>query len=106
VAAGLGLPTTEHALDLETGLSQLAAAKTDLYIQWEQILMLGSPSTIATARQWRNAAERLEWLVRNLPEGPTEWTRAEQLSVEARKSFYEAARTELGIVPEEIPDDI
>jgi hypothetical protein len=100
------LPATEQALDSETGLSELADAKTDLYIKWEQILMLGGPSTIAAARQWRNAAERQEWLVRNLPEEPSEWTRAEQLSVGARKGFYEAARAELGIVADEIPEDI
>jgi hypothetical protein len=97
LAAGLGLPATAQNLDLETGLPALASAKEELYVRWEQILMLGNPSTIIAARQWRKAAEKLEQFARGLQEEPSEWMKAEKDSVEAREHFYKAVRDELAI---------
>lgn len=103
LAAGLGLPSTDQALDPGTGLAALAAAGEELSIKWEQILMLGSPDTIAAARDWRHAAWHLEWFARGLRIDPAEYTTTVEDSGKARRDFYTAVRADLGITSGEIP---
>jgi hypothetical protein len=104
LCAALGLPEAGQPLDPAAGLSALAAAEEDLSVKWEQVLMLGSPGAITAARDWRHIAWHLEWFARGLRDDVAEYTRANVDSGAARKRFYAAARTDLGIVSGDIPD--
>jgi hypothetical protein len=106
IAAGLGLPAHVQPLDADAGLTALATAETDLSVQWEQILMLGSPEVITAARDWRHEAWHLERFARGDLHGPAEFIKATQDRREARRRFYSAVRADLGIVSGEIPADI
>jgi hypothetical protein len=106
LAAARGLPTNVQPLSIETGLSDLANAERDLSLQWEWILMLGSPDVILAAGTWRNEARHLEWFARGLRDDPAEFTKAMQDRREARLHFYSTVRAHLGADSSEIPADI
>ena len=117
IAAQLGLPATAQPLDQEEGLRSLAAAdgspgagggrwrkggvsgspSEEILLKWEPMLLLGSPSTIAAAREWRHAVDQLEPLTRGLEDNASKWLELEKHGREARRNFYETARADLAI---------
>ncbi len=106
LAAGRGLPTNAQPLDIEVGLPALATVEQELSVQWEKILMLGSPDAILAAGNWRNEAGHLEWFARGLRNYPAEFMKAMQDRREARLRFYSTIRADLGVVSGEIAADI
>jgi hypothetical protein len=104
LCATRGLPGGGQPLDLATGLEALAAAEQDLGVKWEHVLMLGSPDAITAARDWRHVAWHLEWFARGLRSDPDEYEQANIDSGSARRRFYTAARTDLGIAIGPVPE--
>jgi hypothetical protein len=104
VAAALGLPSSGQPLDPASGLPLLAEAEQELSVQWERILMLGSPGVIMAARDWRLAARHLEWFARGFGDDPGEYRSAFEEGGRSRDLFYKAVRLDLGIVSGEVPE--
>jgi hypothetical protein len=103
ISASHGFPTGAEPLDSEVGLPAMAEAESKLSVQWEKILLLGSPEAIKAADNWRNEAWHLEAFARQSLSDPAEFTKATQDRRAARRRFYSAARADLGIVSGEIP---
>lgn len=103
IAAALGLPSTGQGLDPEIGLPVLAEAEQDLSLKWEQVLMIGSQGTITAAAEWRHFAWHMEWFARGLRDDPAEYEEAAKDGGQARRSFYNAIRNELGFANDGIP---
>ena len=106
ITAGLGFPSGIQPLDGEAGRPALAAAGTELNVQWERILLLGSPDAIMAARTWQDGAFHLEYFARQLRSDPAEFAKTRQDIREARRRFYSTARADLGITSGDIPADI
>ena len=105
MSAGLGFPAGAQSLDIEAGLPALAAAGTELNVQWEKILLLGSPDAIMAANNWQEEAFHLEYFARQLRNDPAEFAKASQDRREARRRFYSAARADLRVTSGDIPAD-
>lgn len=99
-----GLPATDQPLDPEIGLPILAEAEQELSVKWEQLLMLGSPECITAAEGWRQVALHTEWFARGLRNDPDEYTQAVVDGGKARRRFYNAVRSDLGITSGQIPE--
>ncbi len=106
ISAGLGFPTGVQPLDSETGLPALATTGTELNVQWERILLLGSPDAIVAAKYWQEEAFHLEYFARQLRSDPAEYAKTRRNTKEARWRFYSAARADLRITSGDIPADI
>ena len=105
ITAGLGLPASAQPLDTTTGLPALATAGGELSVKWEQVLMLGAPSVITAAHEWRNGAMCLEKFALGLRKDAAEFEYAETIQDirAAQIRFYSAVRADLGITSGEIP---
>jgi hypothetical protein len=104
ISAGLGDFATEvQPLDSETGLPVLAATGRELNVQWEKVLLLGSPDVIIAAKDWQDAAYHLEYFARQLRTDPSEFLRTRKDQRQARWRFYSAARADLRITSGDIP---
>jgi len=106
ISVGLGFPASSQPLDVETGLPDLAAAGLELNVQWERILLLGSPNTIKAAKIWQEEAYHLEFFARQLRSDPAEFIKSAQDRRAARLRFYSAARADLRIISGDVPADI
>jgi len=106
IAAGLGLPASAHPLDPTTALPALATAGAEVSVKWEQVLMLGAPSVIRAAYEWRNEAWRLERFAQGLHKDAAEYAEAIQDTRAAQVRFYSAVRADLGITSGEISPGI
>lgn len=106
ISTGLGFPTGIQPLDGEAGLPALAAAGTELNVQWERILLLGSPETVMAAGTWQDGVFHLEYFARQLRSDPAEFAKTRQDVRVARRRFYSAARDDLGITSGDIPDGL
>jgi len=106
LAAARGLPTGVQPLDIDAGLPALATVERELSVQWERILMLGSPEAISAAGNWRNEAGHLEWFARGLRNDPAEFTKASEDRRQARLHFYSTIRADLGGVSGKTAADI
>ena len=105
ISAGLGFPTGVQPLDAEVGLPALAAAESDLSVQWEKLLMLGSPDVILASKNWRQEAWHLDRFARQIRTDTAEFVQAGRDRRAARRRFYAAARADLGVTSGEIPAD-
>jgi hypothetical protein len=98
---GLG-PVTEQ-VDTADALSELARLRSERAAKWEQVLLLGSPETVAAAREWH----RLVWDMHPFLHGEktdlAEWNALFDEIAAARARFYEAARRDLGISSGRLP---
>jgi hypothetical protein len=103
ITAKLGLTSHVQALDVATGLPQLAEAEGQVSEKLEQVIMLGSPDVIMTGQAWRNEAWHLDRFARGLLKDPTEYAQANQDRRAAQKRFYSAVRADLGVVSGAIP---
>lgn len=106
ITAGLGFPIVAYPLDAEDGLPALAKAGAELNVQWQKILLLGSPDAVMAAKDWRDEVFHLEYFARKLRKDPAEFEKATQDRREARRRFYSAARADLTITSGDLPADI
>jgi hypothetical protein len=106
ISAGYGLPTNVQPLDAKMGLRVLADAESELSVQWEKVLLLGSPDAISAASNWRNEAWHLEKFARKLRSDEAEFREATRARREARARFYSAVRADLRVLSGNIPSDV
>lgn len=106
ISAAHGLVARGQILDPEVGLPDLVAAESEVNIQWQKILLLGSPDVIAAAHRWREEAWHLEWFARRLRSDPKEFIKATRDRREARKRFYSVARLDVGVTSGDLPAEV
>lgn len=88
----------------QVNLDLLAAAETERASQWETVLLLGHPKTVAAARNWHEHAWRLEAYARGrLTGSASDWQEARTATDAARAAFYESARSDLGVGSGSLP---
>ena len=102
-ARALGSRDMHPTLEERVGeLVRLSAERTS---KWETVLLLGDARTIVAAREWHRLIWEMERIARG--EGVAEdWEHAWTASYQARTSFYEAARRELGIADATLPPSV
>ena len=105
IAAGMGLwADTEPLAPTQVNLGLLAAAEAERASQWETVLLLGHPKTVAAARNWHEHAWRLEAYARGrLTGSASDWQEARTATDEARATFYESARSDLRVSGGSLP---
>jgi hypothetical protein len=108
IAAARGLNSTMLPLPPDHGIVELDRMATERERQWEQVLLLGDPETIAAARAWHQTIWHLEWYARGRVTAATAegWEHVVTESGRARDRFYRAARRSLGIPNEDLPPDL
>lgn len=107
IAAGRGLGGDDEPLaPTQENLGLLAAAEAERARQWEAVLLLGHPETVAAGRNWHEHAWRLEWYARARITGSnSDWQAARTAVDVARHAFYEAARQDLRVVGGNLPSN-
>lgn len=103
ISVGLGFLSNAQSMDVETGLPALAAAGIAMNVQWERILLIGSPEVVMAAKAWLEEAYHLEFFARQLRSDPAEFAKATRDRREARMRFYSAVRADLRINSGKIP---
>jgi hypothetical protein len=106
IAAGRGLlgNDLEPLAPTQENLDLLAAAENERARQWETVLLLGHPQTVAAGRNWHEHAWRLEAYARALLTGNNSDWRATRDAVDvARDAFYESARSDLRVTGGGLP---
>jgi hypothetical protein len=105
IAAGKGLWTDVESLaPTKVNLDLLAAAEAERASQWETVLLLGHPKTVAAARNWHEHAWRLEAYARGrLTGSAADWREVRTATDVARATFYESARSDLGVTSGSLP---
>ena len=102
LAAMRGLHPGPAVIDIDDGLSQLAAAEAERGEMWEAVRLLGGSDVVAAGEQLNRAAWRLEPFAIGDTADSTEWKAAHKNQVDRREAFYRAARVDLGVdVPHE-----
>jgi hypothetical protein len=102
LAATRGLHPGPAVIDIDDGLSQLAAAEAERGEMWEAVRLLGGSDVVAAGQQLNRAAWRLEPFAMGDTADSTEWKAAHKNQVDRREAFYRAARVDLGVdVPHE-----
>jgi hypothetical protein len=99
IAAGRDLGGDDEPLaPTQENLELLADAEAERGRQWETVLLLGHPQTVAAGRSWHERAWRLEAYARALLTGSnSDWQAAISAADVARHAFYESARIDLGV---------
>jgi hypothetical protein len=108
-AAGLGLPVgDEEPLDTDTGLAGLTTTRAELNVEFQRVLMIGSPRVIAAAREYQHQAWYLERFARGRLHDPDTFIEAGDSRREARRRFYSEVRADLDVTSGGIPrsDDV
>ena len=106
IAAGRGLSTDSEPLaPTQVSLDLLEATEAERASQWETVLLLGHPATVAAARDWHEHAWRLQAYARALLTGSASaWEEARTATDVARARFYESARSDLQVSSGSLPD--
>lgn len=104
-ASERGLPNLTTPADEPLAPNALADAEAERTVKWEQVLLLGSPETIAAARRWHMAVYDFGFMV--VEETPSEesFLRQYRLLGSLRNDFYSCARTDLGIRGVNLPSE-
>jgi hypothetical protein len=89
ISAAFRPGATSQPLDREDGEAKLAEAEGVRARTWETLLLLGDPSTVQMARDWRAAVRSLELMARGLEEIQGWYEAAERADV-LRAQFYAA----------------
>jgi hypothetical protein len=99
IAAGRGFAAdVEPLTPIQENLDLLAALEAERAKQWETVLLLGHPQTVAAARNWHEHGWRIEWFARaRLAGDDSDWQTARAAADAARHKFYEAARRDLQV---------
>ena len=106
IAAGRGLlgNDLEPLAPTQENLDLLAAAENERARQWETVLLLGHPQTVAADRNWHEHAWRLEAYARALLTGNnSDWPATRDAVDVARDAFYESARSDLRVTGGGLP---
>jgi hypothetical protein len=103
VAAHRGIHQDIGALSPEEGLPALAGAEEERTIKWESVLLLGTDKTVVAARAWHESVTRLQRIASGVEAGMT-WAQAIAAASKARRGFYEAAKSDIGIAIGESPE--
>ena len=105
IAAGRGLGANAEPLPpTQVNLDLLAAAEAERASQWENVLLLGHPKTVAAGRNWHEHAWQLEMYARGRITGSaSDWQEARNATDMARATFYESARSDLGVGSGSLP---
>jgi hypothetical protein len=103
VAAARGFDHSAVPLPPEDGLPALAEAEDQRGARWESVLLLGTPETVAAARDWHQAVHRLDWFARGRLTNSSEWRPAIKEMERLRDRFYECARRDLGVSSGSLP---
>jgi hypothetical protein len=105
IAAGRDLGVdTEPLAPTQVNLDLLAAAEAERASQWETVLLLGHPKTVAAARNWHEHAWQLEAYARGSVTGSvSDWQEVRTATDVARATFYEAARSDLQVSGGSLP---
>jgi hypothetical protein len=69
-------------------------------VKWETVLLLGSESTITSARKWHESIWRMESIAAEKTPDVNRWIAAREESNTARSQFYATARRDLGVANE------
>ena len=96
---GTGRPT-----DLDAAFAELAEAETARALNWETVLLLGDPATIAAARAWHEQVWQLERLLREDDPREATFVEAYKNTMRLRNDFYTCARADLGIASGTLPE--
>jgi hypothetical protein len=97
IAAHLGLPASAQPIVQEEGIRSLATINDEISAKWEQMLLIGSASTIDAARKWRKQVRLLDSFTHGHNNNGSEWLSLEDEGVRSRMNFYEVARADLAI---------
>jgi len=97
ISASRNLGSSTQPLPADQGLEKLAQAEIDRAAAWEQVLLIGDPTTIAAARNWHQCAWELEAFARGSKTGEQEWYATVVAANDARAEFYRNARRDLGV---------
>ncbi len=100
ICAFRGLGSIAQPLAPDEGLKRLADAEQTRATLWERVLLVGDPATITAARSWHEASWRLEVLARGISDGERSFQQLLAEADEARGTFYQQARRDLGIAGE------
>jgi hypothetical protein len=84
-------------VDRDAGLHLLADAGAARTKAWEAVLLLGDATTVAAARDWREAIWQLEQIAADQSLGAAEWAQRLTVVDQSRDHFYEAARASLNV---------
>jgi hypothetical protein len=105
IAAGRGLGGDDEPLaPTQENLDLLAGAEAERARQWEAVLLLGHPETVAAGRNWHERAWKLEWYARARIKGSnSDWQAARAAVDVARHVFYESARNDLRVSGGNLP---
>jgi hypothetical protein len=107
IAAGRGLGSDAEPLEpTQENLDLLASAEAERARQWETVLLVGHPQTVAAGRNWHEHAWRLEWYARaRITGSKSDWQTARAAVDAARHAFYESARSDLSVSGGSLPDN-
>lgn len=84
-------------IDRDAGLALIAQANIQRTKDWETLLLLGSETTVAAGRRWRDAMSDVERLARADGWDLAVWRATIDEVDSARDEFYVAARQSLGV---------
>jgi hypothetical protein len=104
IAETKGLLSTGEPIDLAPAFAALAEAETERAARWENVLLLGEPTTIAAARAWSEQAWRLEHILRADQPDASSFLEAYRAAMRLRNEFYAQARADLGITSGPLPE--
>ncbi|WP_158883357.1 hypothetical protein [Amycolatopsis anabasis] len=104
IAETKDLLPTGRPIDLEAGFAEIAEAETERALNWETVLLLGEPATIAAARAWHEQVWRLEILLRQGDPDTSSFADAYQQSMRLRNEFYARARADLNVTSGPLPE--
>jgi hypothetical protein len=104
LAAHRGVHSDVHSLSPEEGMPALAAAEEKRTMKWEAVLLLGTGRTVIAARAWHESVFRLQRIASGA-KSEGSWADAVETTSRARRSFYEAAKQDLGIAIGDAPEN-
>jgi hypothetical protein len=84
-------------------LPALAEAEERRTVKWETVLLLGTGTTVVTARAWHESVTRLQRVAAGVA-AETTWAQAIAAASKARRRFYESAKADIGIAIGESPE--
>ncbi len=104
ITAYRGIHPSARPLSPAEGMSELHVAGSDRAAKWETVLLVGTPRTVAAAREWHRTIWTLEDLASRETCDSVEFVAAVERSGRARSAFYEAARQDLGLEGDRLPE--
>jgi hypothetical protein len=84
-------------------LPALAVAEEERTMKWEAVLLLGTDRTVVAARAWHESVFLLQRFAAGEPVEST-WAEAVETVSQARRSFYESAKRDIGITVGDAPE--